>query len=126
MQSAADDKRETSARYRAMESGAWATSIILVVAAVVAAWLHRPNALFALCCSVGGVFVFLGWRAGARGNVTASGAYSLLGVAAMVGALLVEFERPLHVLVASGFSIMGAVMFGLIAVTRRAKLPSRT
>jgi hypothetical protein len=103
-----------------MEAGAWATAAILLVAAVVAAWLYRPNAMFALCCSVGGVFVFLGWRTGARGNVAASGACSLLGVAAMVGALLAEFERPLHVLVACGFSIMGAVMFCLIAVTRQA------
>jgi hypothetical protein len=125
MRPVADSERETIARYRALESGAWVTATIPLLTAAVASWLYRPSALFALGCCVGGVFVFLGWRAGARGSVSLSGIYSLLGVAAMVGALLLEIERPFHVLVASGFSIMGAVMFGLISIARRASLAPR-
>jgi hypothetical protein len=109
-----------------MESGSWAVSLVLGLAALVAAWLYRPNALFALGCLVGGALIFLGWRASAGGNVRLAGTYSLLGVVAMVGALIVEIERPLHVLVACGFSIMGAVLFGLISFARRARSTPRT
>jgi hypothetical protein len=110
--------RQASAKYRAMESGAGLASLILLAVALLTVWLYRPSVWFVLGSVAGGSLLFLSWRARISRSLSLSGVYSLLGVMSLLAALTVEIERPLHVLMACGFSFVGTVMFALVAVTR--------
>jgi hypothetical protein len=121
MKTSDDHHREALTKYDAMESGAELAAVVLLLAALAAGWMYRPSAWFVLGCALGGALIFLRWRATIGGNGSTSSAYSLVAVAALVGALVVEIHRPLQVLLACSFSVLGTVLFGLIAVTRRTR-----
>lgn len=110
---------EARSRYSAMESIALSSAAVLLALAVVANVVFPSSFWFLGASALGGALLFLSWHSAAK-RPKANGV--LLPVAALLVAvlgLLTEMERSLSVNFACGFSVIGAVMFGLIEVARR-------
>jgi hypothetical protein len=108
-------------RYRALESGAFFATLALLVSAVIANLTYPSSFWFLAGSATGGLLVFLSWRASVERSQTGAVIYAPLGAVFAALGLLAEIDRPLIVNIICGFSVFGAVMFGLIEAARRAR-----
>ena len=114
-----DTRRETEARYRALQSGALVSFLGLLLVAGVSNFVFPSSPWFLLACALGGAFISLSWHLQATQPERSSALYPIVGVAVSVLGLLFELERPLLVNLVCGYSLLGAVMFGCFEVARR-------
>ncbi len=117
-----DARRETEARYRAMQSGALVASLCLLVVAVISNVVYPSSPWFLIACALGGAVISQSWHLQASQPERTSVFYPVLGVSVSILGLLSELERPLLINLVCGYSLLGAVMFGLIEVSRRRQL----
>lgn len=110
---------EARSRYSAMESMALASAAVLLVVAVVANVVFPSSFWFLGASALGGAVLFLAWHSAATRPEASGALLPVVAVFVIVLGLLTEIERPLPVNFACGFSVVGAVMFGLIEVARR-------
>jgi hypothetical protein len=114
-----ETQRDSASRYRSLESGALFAALALLVAAVIANLTYPSSFWFIAGSAGGGLFMFMSWRASVERSQAGMVVYAPLGAVVAALGLLSEIDRPLVVNIACGFSVFGAVMFGLIEARRR-------
>jgi len=114
-----EDRRDFEARYRALQPGALVAFVVLLLAAILSNVLYPSSPWFLGASALGGVFVFTSWHLHALRPEASNVLYPVLGVGVSVLGLLTEIDRPMFINIACGFSVLGAVMFGLLETARR-------
>ena len=114
-----ENQRDALARYKALQAGALSTSLVLSVVAIAANALYPSSPWFLAGNALAGAFLFLSWHHHATLPEGGNALFPVVAITSAVLGLAAEFDRPLSVSFACGLSVLGAVMFGLLEISRR-------
>lgn len=113
--------RAVEARFAAMQRNAGVSVGVATVLSLVAVWAFSPGPLFVIGSLVGGVLVFLCWRAAAFLRHGYAGALAVGAVFVMLASASAELSRPLPVVLSVGLPLVCVGLFSPLLLTR----PSR-
>lgn len=104
-----------------MQRNAGVSVGVATVLSLVAVWAFSPGPLFVIGSLVGGVLVFLCWRAAAFLRHGYAGALAVGAVFVMLASASAELSRPLPVVLSVGLPLVCVGLFSPLLLTR----PSR-